>query len=68
MSSEVSTRQPSAHCERAAFERKWSRAVRYLRFDVSVKDLPVVDVFEAEADLNKPVHDLKTMRLSVNTN
>lgn len=32
----------------------------YLGFDVSMENLPVVDVLEGQADLDKPVEDLGT--------
>ena len=31
-----------------------------LRFDVAMKNFPVVDVFQRQADLNEPIHDLET--------
>lgn len=40
-----------------------SRSMRYLSFDVSVENLPVVDVFEAEANLNEPAHNLRNTQL-----
>lgn len=39
------------------------KQVKYLSFDVSVENLPVMDVFEAQTDLNKPVDDLRNMQL-----
>lgn len=39
------------------------KQVKYLSFDVSVENLPVMDVFEAQTDLNKPGDDLRNTQL-----
>lgn len=44
-------------------ENEFQLQQSYLSFDVSVEDLPVVDVFETQTDLNEPADDLKNTHL-----
>lgn len=44
-------------------ENKFQLQQSYLSFDVSVEDLPVVDVFQTQTDLNEPTDDLKNTHL-----
>ena len=44
-------------------DNKFQLQQSYLSFDVSVEDLPVMDVFETQTDLNEPTDDLKDTHL-----